>query len=67
MNIIEALNESRETKMALKKQWWPEGYYLIQNGAFLTDAHGGVYRFDVESLVSVDWILTSENPDKNNG
>ena len=61
MNIQTAIEEARKTKMAIKKKWWPEGYSISEDAGFLTGNRGEIYRFDVESLLSQDWIVTAEN------
>lgn len=62
MNIQTAIEEARKTNMALKKKWWPKGYFIFESGAFLVGMRKKEpYRFDVESLMSDDWIVADEN------
>ena len=61
MNIQDALKKAREKKMAIRKSWWPEGYFLTEDGAFLIGNQGELYRFDIESLLSKDWVVTTDN------
>lgn len=62
MNIQTALKKARATNMALKKKWWPKGYFVFEKGAFLVSRKSEKpYHFDIESLLSKDWIVTAEN------
>lgn len=62
MNIQTAIEEARKTKMVIKKKWWPEGYSISEDAGWLIGSRQGlIYRFDIESLLSEDWIVTAEN------